>query len=259
MSFKRLLLPALALAVMAPAAVGAQSVGIASWYGARHDGLRTSSGATFDQEGMTAASRSLPLGSRVRVTMHETGRSVVVLVNDRMGGRSAIIDLAKGAAREIGLLGRGRGMVSIAAADDEPVEIAEASQDDARRAGGASAPPPRMAPDGGQIGVLLPFGRIGPLAGPGPPAWADARGSSPGLTWLPSNRLCLQPFNQHSIFLAQAEISACAHPPWVLFAHPTQQRTCLWPSGYATTSSVLAIDFLPLVRSTVSSTPAPPP
>ncbi len=134
MSFRRLLLPALALTMTGPAVVGAQSVGIASWYGARHDGLRTSSGTVFDQEGMTAASRSLPLGSRVRVTMHETGRSVVVLVNDRMGGRSAIIDLAKGAAREIGLLGRGRGMVSIATADGEPVEIAEASQDDASSA-----------------------------------------------------------------------------------------------------------------------------
>ena len=131
MSFKRLLLPTLALAVFGPAAVEAQSVGMASWYGARHDGLRTSSGSAFDQEGMTAASRSLPLGSRVRVTMHETGRSVVVLVNDRMGGRSAIIDLAKGAAREIGLLGRGRGMVSIDAADNDPVEVAESSENDA--------------------------------------------------------------------------------------------------------------------------------
>ena len=131
MSFKRLLLPTFTLAVMGSAAVGAQSVGMASWYGERHDGLRTSSGAVFDQEGMTAASRSLPLGRRVRVTMQETGRSVVVLVNDRMGGRGSIIDLAKGAAREIGLLGRGRGMVSVDAADDEPVEIAEAEDDGA--------------------------------------------------------------------------------------------------------------------------------
>ncbi len=104
------------LARLLPGAAFAETVGVASWYGARHDGLRTSSGEVFDQEGMTAASRSIPLGSRVRVTMHETGQSVVVTVNDRMGGRSAIIDLSKGAAREIGLLGRGRGMVSIASA-----------------------------------------------------------------------------------------------------------------------------------------------
>ena len=124
------LLPALAMAALLPGAALAETVGVASWYGARHDGLRTSSGDVFDQEGMTAASRSIPLGSRVRVTMNDTGQSVVVLVNDRMGGRSAIIDLSKGAAREIGLLGRGRAVVSIASASDVPVEVAEATDDE---------------------------------------------------------------------------------------------------------------------------------
>ncbi len=118
------------MAALLPGAALAETVGVASWYGARHDGLRTSSGDVFDQEGMTAASRSIALGSRVRVTMNDTGQSVVVLVNDRMGGRSAIIDLSKGAAREIGLLGRGRAVVSIASASDVPVEVAEASDDE---------------------------------------------------------------------------------------------------------------------------------
>lgn len=129
MSPTRLLLPVLAFAAVAPG-VGAQTVGIASWYGERHDGRRTSSGETFDQEGMTAASRVLPLGSHVRVTMNDTGESVVVKINDRMGGRTAIIDLSKGAARQIGLLGRGRGLVSIDAAGSQPVEVAEASEDE---------------------------------------------------------------------------------------------------------------------------------
>ena len=123
-------LTAYAIAAVLPGIAAAQTVGVASWYGGRHDGLRTSSGEVFDQEGLTAASRSIPLGSRVRVTMHETGQSVVVTVNDRMGGRSAIIDLSKGAAREIGLLGRGRGMVTIASESDEPLEVAEASEDE---------------------------------------------------------------------------------------------------------------------------------
>ena len=124
------LLPALALTALLPSAALAETVGVASWYGGRHDGLRTSSGETFDQEGLTAASRSIPLGTRVRVTMAETGQSVVVKVNDRMGGRAAIIDLSKGAAREIGLLGRGRAMVSISSATDEPIEVADASEDE---------------------------------------------------------------------------------------------------------------------------------
>ena len=124
------LFPTLAIAALLPGAAIAETVGVASWYGGRHDGMRTSTGEIFDQEGMTAASRSLPLGSRVRVTMTDTGQSVVVTVNDRMGGRGAIIDLSKGAAREIGLLGRGRSMVSIASAEDAPVEVAEASEDE---------------------------------------------------------------------------------------------------------------------------------
>ncbi len=131
MSRTNRLLAAFAATALLPSFALAETIGIASWYGAKHDGLRTSSGQVFDQEGMTAASRSIPLGSRVRVTMTETGQSVMVLVNDRMGGRSAIIDLSKGAAREIGLLGRGRAMVSIASAAGEPVEVAEASEDDA--------------------------------------------------------------------------------------------------------------------------------
>ena len=100
--------------------------GVASWYGGSHQGLRTSSGEAFDQEGLTAASHDVPLGARVRVTLHDTGRSVIVRVNDRMGARNAIIDLSRGAAKEIGLLGRGRGMVSIDPASSEPEEVAEA-------------------------------------------------------------------------------------------------------------------------------------
>ena len=137
MSLMRLLVPTFAIIALAPAIASAQSVGasaqsigVASWYGGKHDGKRTSSGALFDQEGLTAASRSIPLGSRVRVTMTDTGESVVVTVNDRMGGRSSIIDLSKGAARQIGLLGRGRSEVSIASADNEPLEVAEATDDD---------------------------------------------------------------------------------------------------------------------------------
>ena len=137
---QRLLIPALALSALLPATVMAETVGVASWYGGKHDGRRTSSGEIFDQEGLTAASRSLPLGARIRVTLQETGQSVVVTVNDRMGGRAAMIDLSKGAAREIGLLGRGRGTVSIAAASNEPLEVAEATEDEAEDVVPSDAP-----------------------------------------------------------------------------------------------------------------------
>ena len=108
-----------------------QESGEASWYGGQHHGRRTASGETFNQYALTAAHPSLPLGSRVRVTMADTGGSVVVTVTDRgpyYGSR--IIDLSRGAAARIGLLGRGTGMVIVAkAASDEPVEVAEAPDD----------------------------------------------------------------------------------------------------------------------------------
>ncbi len=111
-------------------AAGRDRSGVASWYGEWHDGRRTSSGAVFDQNAMTAASPSIPLGSRVRVTLHRTGRSVVVLVNDRQSPRGGrILDLSRGAAQRIGMIGMGRGVVTVAPADDT-VEVAEARGND---------------------------------------------------------------------------------------------------------------------------------
>ena len=88
--------------------------GRASWYGPGFDGRRTASGERFEPQAMTAAHRSLPFGTRVRVTHVSTGRSVVVRINDRgpfHGGR--IIDLAAGPARMIGLTSAGSAYVSL--------------------------------------------------------------------------------------------------------------------------------------------------
>ncbi|GEO98199.1 hypothetical protein GCM10007887_12990 [Methylobacterium haplocladii] len=82
------------------------SGGNASWYGPGFQGRKTASGERFNSGGLTAAHRSLPFGTRVRVTNNATGRSVVVRINDRgpfVGGRQ--IDLAAGAARAIGMSG----------------------------------------------------------------------------------------------------------------------------------------------------------
>lgn len=62
---------------------GAGETGKASYYGARHHGLKTASGERFDQHALTAAHRSLPFGTRVRVTNLNNDRSVVVRINDR--------------------------------------------------------------------------------------------------------------------------------------------------------------------------------
>ena len=71
---------------------------------------RTASGQRFNQEAMTAAHRTLPFGTRVKVT--HAGRSVVVTINDRGPFiRGRVLDLSKGAARAVGLTGRGVGHV----------------------------------------------------------------------------------------------------------------------------------------------------
>lgn len=97
---------------------GYREVGLASWYGPEFHGRQTANGEIFDQNGMTAAHRTLPLGTRVRVTVLETGRSAVLRVNDRgpfadTGRR--IIDLSRGAARELGILGAGTARVEVEA------------------------------------------------------------------------------------------------------------------------------------------------
>lgn len=86
--------------------------GKASWYGPGFNGKKTANGETFDQNGLTAAHKTLPFGTKVRVTYG--GQSVIVRINDRgpyTPGRE--IDLAKGAADKIGLTGAGVGEVKI--------------------------------------------------------------------------------------------------------------------------------------------------
>ncbi len=93
---------------------GLDLVGVASYYGGRFHGRRTASGVRYDMNGMTAAHRTLPFGTRVRVTHLGNGRSVDVRINDRgpfIGGR--IIDLSRGAAGLIGMHQQGVARVKV--------------------------------------------------------------------------------------------------------------------------------------------------
>jgi rare lipoprotein A len=106
-------------------------VGLASFYGPGFQGRRTASGTRFDQRQMTAAHRTLPLGTRVRVTNLDNGESVIVLINDRGPyGRNrrkgTIIDLSKGAAARLDFIADGLTRVRLevleepVTGDDEP-------------------------------------------------------------------------------------------------------------------------------------------
>jgi rare lipoprotein A len=93
-------------ASMASSATGRSFSGVASFYG-NESGSRTASGERFNQNAMTCAHRSLPFGTKLRVSHGD--RSVVVTVNDRGPFiRGRVLDLSKGAARVLGLAGIGR-------------------------------------------------------------------------------------------------------------------------------------------------------
>jgi rare lipoprotein A len=84
--------------------------GMASWYGPRFHGRRTASGERFDMEALTAAHRTLPFGTVVRVRSMVNGRTVDVLINDRGPYlKRRVIDLSQAAARALGLLESGTG------------------------------------------------------------------------------------------------------------------------------------------------------
>jgi rare lipoprotein A len=98
-------------ATMTPSSgTGRSFSGMASYYG-NESGSRTASGQRFNQNAMTAAHRSLPFGTKLRVT--HGGQSVIVTINDRGPFiRGRVLDLSTGAARAIGLTGAGVGRVT---------------------------------------------------------------------------------------------------------------------------------------------------
>lgn len=85
-----------------------QLSGVASWYGSVLENHHTASGERFHKDDLTAAHRSLPFGTVVKVTDDSTGKSVVVRINDRgVLFADRVIDLSSGAAKELGILKNG--------------------------------------------------------------------------------------------------------------------------------------------------------
>jgi rare lipoprotein A len=103
--------------------------GYASWYGGKFHGRTTASGETFDTHSLTAAHKTLPFNTIVKVTNLENGETVRVRINDRgpfVKGR--IIDLSMAAAKAIGILGRGVAPVKIEIVPAQPGEIPAVTQ-----------------------------------------------------------------------------------------------------------------------------------
>lgn len=136
---------------------GPSNIVRASWYGPGFEGRHTTSGEVFNEHGFTAASRTLPIGSRVRVTNLSTGRSVVVKVNDRgpfVRGRS--LDLSQAAARRIGVSRAGVARVKVTRlSTNRGRTLAESPNVRAPDGTGSAA---GASPEAGSHASLWPFG-----------------------------------------------------------------------------------------------------
>jgi rare lipoprotein A len=113
----------------APDVSSFQQTGRASWYGRAFHGRRTASGERFNMEALTAAHRTLPLGSYVRVSVPSTQKSVIVKINDRgpyVGGR--VIDLSYAAAKMLGLAHAGTAKVNIEGLSRQEAKTEQAQQ-----------------------------------------------------------------------------------------------------------------------------------
>ncbi len=87
--------------------------GTASYYGPAYHGRRSASGTRFDQMAMTAAHPWLPFGTKVKVTLAGTARTVTVTITDRIYSSRRILDLSVAAARQLGMINRGIAQVSL--------------------------------------------------------------------------------------------------------------------------------------------------
>lgn len=116
--------------IPAPAGPIMVETGLASWYGPRFHGKLTASGEVYSQENFTAAHRTLPWGSRVRVTNLANGKSVEVRINDRGPfGKGRIIDVSRAAARALGIVGSGITTVRVEWLSDSEKSTELISQD----------------------------------------------------------------------------------------------------------------------------------
>jgi rare lipoprotein A len=120
--------------------LGFKEEGFASWYGIDFHGKKTATGETYDMFSVSAAHKTLPLGTKVRVTNLENGRELELVVNDRgpfVDGR--IIDLSYASARLLGMADNGLARVRVVGIEDNPV-LASATYKGTAVAGGDTPP-----------------------------------------------------------------------------------------------------------------------
>ena len=194
--------------------------GIASWYGPDFHGKYTANGETYDMNDLTAAHRTLPMPSLVRVTNLDNGRSIVIRVNDRGPfARGRIIDVSRRSAQLLGFDNVGTAKVRVEILADESRQIASA----ARRTPGPDDEKPTAAPLG-QVAVQTLAPPPGVTAAPAPPPQAArptystppqssasaARTGRPAANPPPPTVAAQDPARPNA---TQAQVAAAAQPP----------------------------------------------
>jgi rare lipoprotein A len=146
-----------------------KQTGLASWYGKRYHGRKTSSGETYDMYGMSAAHPTLPIPSYVKVTSLDTGKAVIVRVNDRGPFHSdRVIDLSYTAAYKLGLLQKGSGRVTVESVGPEteaisPLASVAPLEAVPLAAEAAIVPPDAHKPVAPAAGIYVQLGAFGSL------------------------------------------------------------------------------------------------
>ena len=148
--------------------------GGASWYGPGLHGRRTASGERYDMHALTAAHRTLPFGTIVRVRSLVNGREVEVRITDRGPFvRSRVIDVSRAAAVELGMIGLGIKNVALLRLDDESRAVTEAESAIAEAVAGAQNLSPRAA-SGALLTQVVPM-EFGETATRAPPVSSPTR------------------------------------------------------------------------------------
>jgi rare lipoprotein A len=146
-------------------AKGYKERGIASWYGAKFHGARTSSGEPYDMYSMSAAHKTLPLPTYARVTNLDNGKSVIVRINDRGPFKhNRVMDLSYAAALKLDIVAKGTGKVEVEAIDAHEWERTNAALERALEAS------PVGAPEGAIAAAAAPTAELAPL-GATPTMW----------------------------------------------------------------------------------------
>jgi len=139
--------------------VGEKFTGISSWYGPNFNGKATSNGEIYNMHALTAAHKTLPMNTKLRVTNLENGKSVIVRINDRgpfVGDR--IIDLSNKAAHQIDMVKKGTARVRLEIISLENTSVAKSHQ--ARRATKTSKPPNEVLESSSYALQIGSFGQI---------------------------------------------------------------------------------------------------